>query len=177
LHDKQAFGAQRLAFYVLFLGFTLFFASILTLFEQHIAKFYNFETFCTAICYASKIKDMVQVHQEANRFIVTIPKETDFTEQWFIQLKFQLLAEKWKEESRFLSFAKERTELLTYQAIIDMGKPIIPYILMEMQAHPNHWFAALKQLTGTNPILPEYKGNMKAMINDWILWGKKNQII
>lgn len=120
---------------------------------------------------------MVQVHQEMNRFIVTIPKETDFTEQWFIQLKFQLLAEKWKEESRFLSFVKERTQLLTYQAIITMGKPAIPCILKEMQAQPNHWFAALKQLTGVNPILPEHKGNLKAMTNDWILWGKKNQII
>jgi hypothetical protein len=120
---------------------------------------------------------MVQVHQEANRFIVTIPKETDFTEQWFIQLKFQLLAEKWKEESRFLSFVRQRTQLVTYQAIIDMGKPVIPCILAEIQVQPNHWFAALKQLTGINPILPEHRGNLIAMTNDWLLWGKKNLII
>lgn len=120
---------------------------------------------------------MVQVHQDASRFIITIPKETDFTEQWFTQLKFQLLAESWKEESRFLAFAKTRTQLMSYQAIIKMGKTVIPYILIEMQQHPNHWFAALKQLTGINPILPEHRGNIIAMTNDWVLWGKKNQII
>ncbi len=120
---------------------------------------------------------MIQVRRQENNFIVQIPKESALTEQLFTQLRFQLLAEKWKEDSKFLAFAKDTIKLPTYQAIIAMGKTALPHILQDMQIQPNHWFAALKEITGENPVLTEHRGNIQSMTNDWLLWGKKNQII
>jgi hypothetical protein len=120
---------------------------------------------------------MVQVKRQKNNFIVQIPQESVLTEQLFIQLRFQLLAEKWKEESKFLNFIKDSVQLPNYQAIIAMGKPVLPYIFEDMQQQPQHWFAALKAITGENPVLIEHRGNIQSMTNDWLLWGRKNQII
>jgi hypothetical protein len=120
---------------------------------------------------------MILVSRQENNFIVQIPKESALNEQLFTQLRFQLLAEKWKEDSKFLSFSKDIVQLPTYQAIIEMGKPALPHILEEMQIQPNHWFTALKTITGENPILSEHRGNLQSMTNDWLLWGKKNQLI
>lgn len=119
---------------------------------------------------------MIKVRRQKNNFIVQIPQESALTEQLFTQLRFQLLAEKWKEESKYLAFAKDSLQLPNYQAIINMGKMALPHILADMQQQPNHWFSALKAITGENPVLPEHKGNIQSMTNDWLLWGKKNQI-
>ena len=120
---------------------------------------------------------MIKVRRQEDNFIVQIPQESALTEQLFTQLRFQLLAEKWKEESKYLAFAKDSLQLPNYQAIISMGKTALPHILTDMQQQPNHWFGALKAITGENPVLPEHKGNIQSMTNDWLLWGKKNQII
>ena len=120
---------------------------------------------------------MIQVRRQENNFIVQIPRESALTDQLFKQLQFQLLAEKWKEDSKFLAFAKDSVQLPTYQAIIAMGKIALPYILEDMKIQPNHWFTALKAITGENPVLSEHRGNIQSMSNDWLLWGKKNQII
>jgi hypothetical protein len=120
--------------------------------------------------------EMIKVRRQENNFIVQIPQESALTEQLFTQLRFQLLAEKWKEESKYLAFAKDSLQLPNYQAIINMGKMALPHILADMQQQPNHWFSALKAITGENPVLPEHKGNIQSMTNDWLLWGRKNQI-
>ncbi len=120
---------------------------------------------------------MIEIKRQENNFIVHIPQESVLTEQLFTQLQFQLLAEKWKEESKFLNFAKEITQLADYQSIIAMGKAVLPYILEDMQRQPNHWFTALKAITGVNPVKAEHRGNLQSMTNDWLLWAKNEQII
>jgi hypothetical protein len=121
--------------------------------------------------------EKIHVSRQKNNFVVQISQESMLTEQLFTQLRFQLLAEKWKEESKFTAFAKDSVQLPDYQSIIIMGKTVLPYILEDMQKQPNHWFAALKAITGENPVLNEHNGNIQSMTNDWLLWGKKNQII
>jgi hypothetical protein len=120
---------------------------------------------------------MILVSRQENNFIVQIPQESALTEQLFTQLRFQLLAEKWKEDSKFLSFSKDKSQLPTYQAIIAMGKQALPLIFQDMQIQPNHWFEALKSITGENPVLTEHRGNLQSMTNDWLIWGKTNQLI
>ena len=99
--------------------------------------------------------EKIQIRRQENNFIVQISQESLLTEQLFTQLRFQLLAEKWKEESKFFSFAKDSVQLPDYQSIIVMGKTALPYILEDMQKQPNHWFSALKAITGENPVLRE----------------------
>ena len=67
-------------------------------------------------------KKMVTIQEEQGNYIIQIPKNAALQQGFFDELKFQLLTESWKEESRFFSFAQQRTQLPSYQAIISMGK-------------------------------------------------------
>lgn len=114
----------------------------------------------------------MQVTKKKNQLLISIPVETKIDDTLLMELKFQLLAEKWREESRFFSFTKDIVATESYQRIIQMGTPIIPFIIKELERNPKHWFYALKQLTNENPVKAKSKGNIKLMANDWIEWGK-----
>lgn len=87
----------------------------------------------------------------------------------FNELKYQ-----WQQETMYLSSANQMCNHPAYQAIIAMGKPVVPFILNELQKRTGHWFWALTEITGENPILPEHAGDMEAMRQDWLDWAKNN---
>ena len=120
---------------------------------------------------------MVTIQKETGNYIVNIPKTAAMSPVFFDELKFQLLAESWKEESRFFSFANQFTQLPSYQAIINMGNAALPFIFKEMADEPQHWFVALKTIVGENPVSPAHKGNIQLMTNDWLQWAKMKNYI
>lgn len=61
-----------------------------------------------------------------------------------------------------------------YQQIVDMGPTVIPLILRELEQRPNHWFAALRAITGENPIQPEQRGRTKQMVEAWLNWAREH---
>ena len=60
---------------------------------------------------------MITIQEEQGNYIIQVPKNAALQQGFFDELKFQLLAENWKEESRFFSFAQQRTQLPSNQAI------------------------------------------------------------
>lgn len=88
--------------------------------------------------------------------------------------KFCNLAATWKEETNLKSSLIEISLHPTYQEIIGMGKIVIPWILQKLEREPDHWFWALRALTGIDPVKPSERGNMRAMTNAWLKWGKEN---
>lgn len=120
---------------------------------------------------------MVTIQKEQGNYVINIPRTSSLNRRFFDELKFQLLAESWKEESRFFSFAKQSTQLQSYQAIIEMGDSALPFIFKEMINEPNHWFTALKKIVGENPVSPEHTGNIQLMTNDWLQWAKMKNYI
>lgn len=88
--------------------------------------------------------------------------------------KFCDLAATWKEETNLKSSLVEISLHPAYQEIIGMGKIVIPWILQELEREPDHWFWALRALTGIDPVRPSERGNMRAMTNAWLKWGKEN---
>jgi hypothetical protein len=120
---------------------------------------------------------MVTIQKGQGNYIINIPQTSSLNGAFFNELKFQLLAESWKEESRFFSFETQSTHLASYEAIIEMGDSALPFIFKEMSTEPNHWFRALKKIVGENPVPPEHKGDIQLMTNDWLQWAKiKNYI-
>ena len=120
---------------------------------------------------------MVKILKEQDNYIINVPKTSSLNTVFFDELKFQLLAESWKEESRFTSFSSKSTQLASYLAIIEMGTTALPFIFKEMKQEPNHWFVALKNIVGENPVSPEHIGNIQLMTNDWLLWAKQKNYI
>lgn len=87
--------------------------------------------------------------------------------------QFTRLAAVWREETLPLSSIRQIIEHPAYQAIIALGPAVVPLLLRELERQPDHWFAALRQLTGANPVPVEQQGQTAAMAQTWICWGKE----
>lgn len=89
--------------------------------------------------------------------------------------KFGDLSESWKAATCFLSDVGEICGHWAYQRIIGMGQvrcEIVSLILRDLESTYSHWFMALTEITGENPILEEHKGDMVRMTEAWLEWGK-----
>ncbi|MCI0506179.1 MAG: hypothetical protein L0Z73_08715 [Gammaproteobacteria bacterium] len=91
-----------------------------------------------------------------------------------LENEFNELKEKWLEETMFVSSINEISMNFNYQRIIGMGKPVLPFIFKELEKNPNHWFWALKAITGVDPIDERDRGNLEEMTNSWKIWAENN---
>ena len=88
-------------------------------------------------------------------------------------VKFNALKANWESETVHLSSITESAMHPAYQQIIGMGQVAVPFILSEMRKKPDHWFWALRSITGEDPVLPEHRGRLKQMTKDWLKWGRE----
>ena len=86
--------------------------------------------------------------------------------------RFEELADQWEEETFFLSRSDHAIAHPVHQEIIDLGQPVVPLILERMRSRGGHWFEALQQITGEDPVSPADYGNIAAMQNSWLQWGE-----
>jgi hypothetical protein len=87
---------------------------------------------------------------------------------------FRKLVAEWKAAVAPLSSTTARVNHPAYQKIIALGQAAIPLLLRELQEQPNHWFAALRALTGADPVEPSDRGKVGPMADAWLRWGKTN---
>lgn len=87
--------------------------------------------------------------------------------------KFRDLSFTWQHDHRFTSDLEKIAMHPAYQEIIGMGEKALPYIIDSMQKKPHHWFAALKAITGVDPVDDDDMGNMFEMTNAWLNWYEK----
>jgi hypothetical protein len=87
--------------------------------------------------------------------------------------RFKKLATTWKSETELVSKVTKRILHPAYQKIIGMGESALPFILKDlMENGPDDWFWALTAITDENPIHKEIAGNMAAMTEAWLQWGR-----
>ena len=86
--------------------------------------------------------------------------------------KFQELMARWKKDVRFLSDTNEVCSHPAYQEIIGLGIPVLSLILAELESDPDHWFWALKAITGVDPVPEEHLGDLQLMARDWLSWAE-----
>jgi hypothetical protein len=91
-----------------------------------------------------------------------------------LEAEFKKFAEEWRLATGMLSLVTQKSMHQAYQRIIGMGQPVIPLILRDLEQKPDHWFWALRAITGDNPVKPEQRGRMKQMAQAWIQWGKEH---
>jgi hypothetical protein len=87
--------------------------------------------------------------------------------------RFEHLVSQCKETLPYSSSITEWTMQPHYQQIIGMGPSVTPLLLQELMRAPDHWFWALKSVTGEDPVPPEDRGNLQRMTKAWLDWGKK----
>ena len=86
--------------------------------------------------------------------------------------RFQELADRWEEETIFLSNSERKNAHPAHQDIISLGESVAPLILERMRIQGGHWFEALQQITGEDPVSPADYGNIAAMQKSWLQWGE-----
>jgi hypothetical protein len=98
----------------------------------------------------------------------------DISDRDMLQKKFRNLASQWIKEIADISSTVEMAKHPIYQEIINMGKPVIPFMLEDLSQNPLYWLMALRQVTQENPVQPRHKGKIKQMAEDWLNWGRQN---
>lgn len=84
---------------------------------------------------------------------------------------FRRLADQWLHETEHVSSVKQACMHPAYQRIIGMGPAIVPYLLRELAEQPDHWFWALRAITGADPAQTEDAVEGARMA--WWKWGKE----
>ena len=87
--------------------------------------------------------------------------------------RFSSLVDEWHHSQGVISNLTQLVMSPAYQQIIGMGEPAVPLIFRELEKRPNHWFWALKSITGIDPVSDESRGDIQQMASEWLEWGRK----
>ena len=87
--------------------------------------------------------------------------------------RFRELVRIWKADAGPLSSTTEMAMHPAYQQIIGLGPEAVPLLLRELQREPDHWFWALKAITGVDPVEPANRGRLEEMARVWLRWGRE----
>ncbi len=88
--------------------------------------------------------------------------------------KFDRLANEWRSAIRYVSSLSQMVTHPAYQRIIGMGAEAIPLMLERLGHQPEHWFWALKSISGQDPVPEEERGDVEAMSRTWLSWGREH---
>lgn len=89
-----------------------------------------------------------------------------------VEERFRNLVEIWQAGRPPNLRIAEKVTHPAYQAIIGLGPAAIPLILREVEHNLDHWFWALRAITGADPVPIESRGNLKEMAQAWLVWGR-----
>jgi hypothetical protein len=87
--------------------------------------------------------------------------------------RFDKLVEQWRDETEFCSSITDICAHEAYQQIIGLGDAALPLIFEELRRGPDHWFYALSAITGVEVVPKDHRGNLEAMRQDWLTWGRE----
>jgi len=51
---------------------------------------------------------------------------------------------------------------------------VVPYLLRDLEDNHTHWFCALREITGVNPVPAAAAGNIARMAEAWLSWAKEH---
>jgi hypothetical protein len=88
--------------------------------------------------------------------------------------RFQELVRKWKGERGPTSSAAKMAAHPAYREIVSLGRDAVPLLLAELEREPDHWFLALHEITGAEPVPKESRGRLEEMAAAWLKWGRAN---
>ena len=88
--------------------------------------------------------------------------------------KFHRLAATWHQAVAHHSSSRIRYSHPAYQEIIRLGPPVVPLLLQDLETQRRHWFVALEEITGADPVPASDRGVIDRMAEAWLRWGKEN---
>ena len=97
-----------------------------------------------------------------------------------LQLTFKEQVERWKRDTQHWSSVAKMISHPSYLRVIGLarkstGAEIERLLLQELEAEPDHWFAALSAITGEDPVQPQ--NDFDESVAAWLEWGKQKGIL
>jgi hypothetical protein len=86
--------------------------------------------------------------------------------------RFGRLVAAWHRETDYLSSMAEAAAHPAYQEIIGLGPDVVPLLLRDLEAKHTHWFSALREITGAQPVPRAAAGDIPRMVEAWLTWAK-----
>ena len=87
-----------------------------------------------------------------------------------LRAEFERLADQWERETVFMSYTV--VDHPAYKEIVAAGAAVIPFLLERVQAGRGHWFVALHEITGENPVDKKDYGKVRIIEAAWVKWGR-----
>jgi hypothetical protein len=94
-----------------------------------------------------------------------------------LETHFRALVKHWKKDTEIDSSITRMIRHPAYQEIIHMGEPVVPLLLAELKREPDFWFAALRTITGVDPVPQASAGKIEEMTKAWIDWGRDKGLL
>ena len=94
-----------------------------------------------------------------------------------MERRFNGLAQRWASETAHHSMMSNIVLHRSYQEIIGLGRDVLPLILRRLSIEPNHWFWALRAISGEDPVHPTDVGKVDAMRQAWLQWGRSRGLM
>jgi hypothetical protein len=91
--------------------------------------------------------------------------------------RFRAFAQTWRETRVAHSSVGRMTDHDAYRSIIKMGHSVVPFILNDLRATVDHWFIALHEITGADPVPEADRGKLDRMSDAWWRWGKDRGLV
>ncbi len=85
---------------------------------------------------------------------------------------FRALASEWQSATRFLASPSAAAAHPAYRSVVALGPDAVPLILAELADAPEPWFAALRELTGADPVPSADRGHPAEVAAHWLAWGR-----
>ncbi len=86
--------------------------------------------------------------------------------------RFRDLAKQWEHETWSLSNTGQTLAHPAHVVIVGLGDPVVPLILERMQTRGGRWYHTLHAITKANPVHPADHGNVAAIQQAWLRWGR-----
>jgi hypothetical protein len=94
-----------------------------------------------------------------------------------LEHEFQTRATAWRSATAHLSSVADKAADPNYHRIIAMGRDALRPIFKDMQREPDHWFWALRIITGADPVSSGIRGDMQAMTDAWLGWAEEEGLL
>src|SRR6266540_2451798 len=114
-------------------------------------------------------KPLPDSDREANSFFRTLHER-------ILDQRFANLTDRWRREVGFMSSTSQMSMNPSYQRIIGLGPTVVPLIIRELRKEPEHWFWALKAITGQDPVDESARGDVDSMRTAWVTWAENKGI-
>jgi hypothetical protein len=89
-----------------------------------------------------------------------------------LEQRFRELEAIWLRDTGHLSSSTKIRSHHAFLELIQLGSPVVPLMLRDLQERPRLWVWALPAITGENPVRPGDRGNIAKMTEAWLTWGK-----